>query len=258
MQSSYSKIFKGDSINKHGKKGIFTEVIIKNKEEIKDKPEKNQLVENYDNLGKTIIEDARRKRDRIISEAYEKAADIAKKSQEKGYEEGYKKGYKKGVEEGSTKAYEDGYKKNYDRAKKEEQDMLKKADDVLKSAISEKERYLEEKEGQIKQLIVNAVESILRHEVKDKESLNDIVFDSLKQMKGTNTFVIKGRKKYCSEFKEKVDMWKQQIPFKGDIFIIPDESIEEGNVVIERNNGKMVFSIDTACERIREIFKDEG
>ena len=75
-------------------------------------------------------------------------------------------------------------------------------------------------------------------------------------MRKSKTFIIKSREKYCSEFRKKIDVWKEQLPFKGDIFIIPDESIEEGSVIIEMDNGKMIFGVDTAYEKIKSIFKD--
>lgn len=253
MRSSYNKgIFKGDSINQHGKKEIFTEFTSRKKVEKKNQLQKNPVMESYENLGKAIIEDSNRKKDKIISEAYERASSIENEAYKKGYAEGLEKGRK----DGYNSAYEDGYKKNYDKAKKEGEIIKKNADDVLKRAVEEKDEYLKKSEKKIKELILNSIENILKHEVKDKDNLNDVVFDSLKQMRGTKTFIIKSRQKYCSEFREKVDIWKEQIPFKGDIFIIPDESIEDGSVVIERDNGKMILSVDIACEKIRDILKD--
>ncbi|WP_446897154.1 flagellar assembly protein FliH [Clostridium sp. LBM24168] len=257
MRSSYNKgIFKGDSINEYGKKEIFTEFTVKKKAE-KDKEEnqieKSPIVESYENLGKAIIEDSNRKKEKIISEAYEKASTI----ENEAYKKGYAEGMEKGRQDGYKSAYEEGYRKNYDKAKKEGEIIRKNADEVLKKAVEEKDNYLRENEEKIKELILNSIENILKHEVKDKESLNDVVFESLKQMMGTKTFIIKSRQKYCNKFKKKVDTWKEQIPFKGDIFIIPDESIEDGSVVIERDNGKMVFSVDIACDKIKDIFKDD-
>ncbi|AGY77317.1 hypothetical protein [Clostridium autoethanogenum] len=257
MQSSYKSILKGDSINNCGTQEIHTEFKkqeasrgVFNGKDIKD----DSVLKSYENLGRTILQDANIKKEKILSMAYERASEISKKA----YDEAYEKGYAKGQEEGYNTAYEEGYKKNLDKAKVEGEQIKKNANDVLNKAVEEKKRYLEEKEEEIKEFILNSVESILKREVRDADSLNAQVFDALNQMKKTSTFIIKGKEKYCSEFKRQVNIWKEQLPFKGDIFIIPDESLDEGSVVIERDNGKMVLGIDIACEKIKKIIQDES
>ena len=258
MQSSYKVILKGESIERTHTKKILTDYTSKKKPEENAEMEMHQGVNSYENLGKTILEDANRKKESILNDAYERASQIEKQAKDNGYNEGYNVGMKKGREDGYKSAYEDGYKKNFDKAKKQGEEIRKNAENVLNSAVQEKENYLKEKEIQIKQTIVNAVENILRHEIMDKDSLNDAVFDALKQMRNTNTFIVKSRKKYSSEFKKHVDIWKQQMPFKGDIFVIPDESVEEGSAIIERDNGKIVLGIDIACDKLKEILENEG
>ena len=79
------------------------------------------------------------------------------------------------------------------------------------------------------------------------------MFDALSKVKNTKTFIIKSNQIYCEEFKSKIELWKEQLPFKGDIFIIPDESIEEGSAIIERDNGKVVVGVDISLEKLHEI-----
>lgn len=121
--------------------------------------------------------------------------------------------------------------------------------------MEEKNRYLKEKEEEIKRFILGSIESVLKQEIKDEESLNSMVFNELSQVRNIETFIIKSRKKYCDNFKEQVDIWRERLPFKGDIFIIPDETLEEGTVVIEKNNGKSIFSLEIALEKIKEIIR---
>ena len=243
MQSSY-KIIKGDSISGKGAKNIVT-VFEKNiiEEENKD----NSIINSYSKIVKSMIEDAQRKREEILSKAYEEAGKIEEEAYKKANEKGYKEGYKKG--------YEEGYAKNIEKARVEGEEIISKADSILKASVEEKNRYLKEKEEEIKRFIVDSIESILRQEIKDEDSLNTMVFNELSQVRNIETFIIKSRKKYCDQFKNQVDIWRERLPFKGDIFIIPDETLEEGTVVIEKNNGKSIFSVDIALEKIKEIFK---
>ncbi|MBV4419142.1 flagellar assembly protein FliH [Clostridium tyrobutyricum] len=258
MQSSYKVILKGESIERTHTKKILTDYTSKKKPEENTEMKIYPVANSYENLGRTILEDANRKKESILNEAYEKSSQIEKQAKDNGYKTGYVAGMKKGREDGYKSAYEEGYEKNFNEAKKQGEAIKKNAESVLNSAIQEKQHYLKEKEAQIKQLIVNAVENILRHEIIDKDSLNDAVFDALRQMRNTNTFVVKSRKKYSEEFKKHVDIWKEQMPFKGDIFVIPDESVEEGTVIIERDSGKMVLGIDIACDKLKQILENEG
>lgn len=257
MQSSY-RVIKNDSVNKEGTKEIVTE--FSNKQEIQQKElgETNarMFIDSYENLARTMIEDARKRRDKILSDAFAEAEKIEEEAYKTAYEKGYKEAMEKGYDDGFNKAYEEGYQKNLDKAMAEGEAIKINADEILRTALAEKERYLNEKEKEIKELIINSVETILKHEIRDEHSLNNIVFDALSQIKDTKAFIIKSRKVYSEEFKKQIEVWKEQLPFKGDVFIIPDESIEEGTVIIERDNGKIVLSVDIAMKKIRELFEN--
>lgn len=254
MQSSY-KIIKSSSVVSDGCKEIVTEFEDKSKSQQTKLAEDSAkaVIDSYDNLAKTMVENARKQRDDIFSTAYNQADEIKKDAYQKGYDEGQKKGY----DDGYNKAYEEGYKKNVDKALKEAEDIKNNASNVLKSAVEQKDSYLKQKETIIRNIIMDCIENVLKQEVKDKDSLDNVVFEALSQVKNTKVFIIKAKKLYCDEFKNKIDLWKEQIPFKGDIFIIPDESMEDGTVVIERDNGRTTFGVDIALEKIKELFKSK-
>lgn len=255
MQSSCN-VIKKSSVIKDGNKQIITQFeqikVAKEKEMQKEQNETNArlFIDSYENLAKTMVEDARRQREEILSAAYQEADRISKEAYEKAYEEGNQNGYN----DGFNKAYEEGYKINLDKALQEGEIIRNNADVVLKSAIEEKNRYFKEKENQIKELILNCVENILKKEVKEKDGLNDIIFEALLKVKNTKTFIIKSNPVHCEEFKDKIQLWKEQLPFRGDIFIIPDEAIEAGSAIIERDNGKIEVGANIALEKVREIF----
>lgn len=257
MQSSCN-IIKSSSVIKDSNREIVTEFQrISEVQKIGgvQKKELNEtnaklFIDSYENLAKTMVENARKQRDEIISTAYSEAEQISKEA----YEKAYQQGNQNGRNDGFNKAYEEGYKSNLDKALQEGKIIKNNADNVLKVCIEEKERYFKEKENEIKNLIMNCVESILKREVRDKDGLNDIIFEALSKVKNTKTFIIKSNPIHCEEFKSKIDLWKEQLPFKGDIFIIPDESIEEGSAVIERENGKIEVGANISLEKVREIF----
>ncbi len=252
MRSSY-KIIKGDSINKDGTHDIVT--VFKKQPPSKRKNNVDSPEGNYDSLIQTMLKGAAEEREKILSKASVEAEEIKKKAYDAASKKGYEDGRKRGQEKGFKSAYDEGYVKSIEKAKIEGEDIRKKADAVLKAAVEEKNRYLTEKEEEIKKFVINTVENILKEEIKNKDSLNQMVFNALSQVKNSKTFIIKSREKYCCEFKKQVDLWREQLPFKGDIFIIPDESLEEGSVVIERDNGKIVLSVDIAVKKLRKIFE---
>lgn len=250
MQSLY-KVIKKHSIVKEGFKKIVTEFEDKEKVQQKELIETNAriFIDSYENLAKTMIENAKKQRDEIFSSAYTEA----EKLQKEAYNKAYEKGYKEGVKQGYDKAYEDGYQNNVNKALAEGENIKNNADNVLKACIAEKERYIREKEDEIKKLVINCVENILKREVKDKDAMNSLIFEALSQVKNSKTFIIKSKKIYCDSFNQQIETWKEQLPFKGDIFVVPDESIEEGKVIIDRDKGKIIVGVDIAMEKVREI-----
>ncbi|AKA70275.1 flagellar assembly protein FliH [Clostridium scatologenes] len=250
MQSSY-RIIKNTSVDKDDLKKIVTEFETKEEVEQKNLAETNAktFIDSYESLAKTMLENARKQSDGLLSKAFTEAERLQKEAYEKGYNEGIQKGY----DDGFNKSYEDGYKKNLEKAQAEGQLIKENADNVLRSCKEEKETYLKEKEQEIRNLIVNCVEAVLKREVKDEASLNDVIFQALAEVKNTKTFIIKSNEIYCEELKNKVELWKEQLPFRGDIFIIPDKDVELGKAVIERENGKVVVDVNIAMEKIKDI-----
>ncbi|MCI1943673.1 FliH/SctL family protein [Clostridium luticellarii] len=253
MRSSY-KIIKGSSIDESGVQNVVT--IFKKHTVKKSENHESSPVNDYDNLIKTMMKGAAVDREKILSDAKIQAREIKEKAYAAASKKGYEDGEKKGHDEGFKNAYDEGYVKNIEKAQAEGKAIRDRADAVLRAAVEEKNRYLMEKEAEIKKFMINTVETILKREIKDKDSLNNMVFDALSQAKDSRTFIVKSREKYCSEFREQIGRWKEQLPFKGDIFVIPDESIEEGSVIIERDSGKVVLSVDIAMKKLKDIFSD--
>lgn len=250
MQSSY-RIIKNTSVDEDGLKKIVTEFQTKEEVEQKNLAETNAktFIDSYENLAKTMLENARKQNDDLLSKAFSEAERLQKEAYEKGYNEGIQKGY----DDGFNKSYEDGYKKNLEKAQAEGRAIKDNADNILRTCKEEKEIYLKEKEQEIRNLIVNCVEAVLKREIKDKTALNDVIFQALSTVKNTKTFIIKSNEIYCEELKNKVELWKEQLPFRGDIFIISDKDVEIGKAIIERENGKVVVDVNLAMEKIKEI-----
>lgn len=262
MQSSY-RVIKGASVVSFGKKEIVTEYIPKIEEEIsldidleiETNNEHSDI--NYKELEESILEQAKIKSNAILSEAYKKAEKIQKESYDKAYELGYAQGKDKGY----TDAYEEGYKKNIKKAQEERDSLIKEAQNtsskIIESSKLEYLRYLDEKKEEIIKTIKNIVESVFKREIRDADSLNDMVLDALTLAKEAKSLILRCREKYEQELKNTIEVWKTREVFKGEVFIIIDETIPEGNVMIEKDNGKILISVDKALEKIEEILFSE-
>ena len=147
MQSSYS-VIKRDFAKSGDKKLIETEYVLKRpvvELEINAEDETPQLpqidpeeiLKKYEDIGKRILEDAKREKQAITLKAQMEAELAEKKAYEKGYEQGLKNGHEDG--------YKEAYEKTIDSAKNEAKEIVNKAENLLRSANENYDMYLENK-----------------------------------------------------------------------------------------------------------------
>ncbi|GAA0121401.1 MULTISPECIES: hypothetical protein [Clostridium] len=244
MQSSY-KVIKNHYVITEGKKEICTKSPIVMDEDIPKEKEKIQNTEetlvSFENIAQNIIENAQNKSNKIIIEATEKAKEIESDAFNSGSSKGYDEGYNLGYKEGMKKAEEEG------------EAIIKNATEVLVSAKLEYKNYIEEKEVHIRELIYNIASSVLKREVENSEAINEIIFDALLEEKNENYFIIKCNSNHLSSLKDEVENMKNKLAFTGDIFIIEDNSLENGTAIIEKDSGKILVDMSYVCEKLKEI-----
>lgn len=220
-------------------------------------------IDSYENLARTMLENSRRQADEILGKAYDEVRNMEEESKnqqeiamKKAEEDGYKEGYNKGYKESSDK-FEVESKKAMEQiiedANKRKDEIIGEAVSTLNSAKEEYDKYIEEKHQFIKEVILNFAEKILKREVENEDSLNALVLDLLSQSKKSKVFVIRCNERYVEELTGKIEEFKQQLAYMGDIFVIKDNSIELGNVVIEKSNGKVKAGIDIGLEEFKHI-----
>ncbi|WP_315114345.1 fliH protein [uncultured Clostridium sp.] len=258
MQSLYSKVLKNTTVINNGKKKIVTEYTppVNAADIIEEKQREDnakEFIESYENLAKSMLENARRKSEQILSKAYEDAEKIEAEAYPMAYEKGYEEGKKIGYDE----AYKSGYEENIKKANKEREELIKNAqsmsNEIINSAKEEYIEYLEEKKVEIKKLIKEIIESIIAKEFKEEDGLNSMVMEILEEVKASKTVIIRCNNIYKDELEENISKWKENNAFRGDIFVIKDDSLEEGNVCIEKDNGKININKDSIFKKIGEI-----
>lgn len=248
MQSSFN-VIKYTSVKDIGPKEIVTDSELPS---IKIENENNcrNHIESYENLAKTMIENARRQGETILAKAYEEARNIEEEALVRA-REAYENAYSEGRQEGYNIAYTEGMQK----AKKEGDEIISSAEGMLKAAKAEYENYLQSKVTEINELILTIARSVLGKEVEDRDSINGMIFNALEVSKSSRSFIIRCNGIYVEELRTQVDSWKEQLGFLGDIFIVKDDSIEKGNAIIDKGNGKVVVGVKLALEKIKAVLE---
>ena len=249
MQSS-SSVIKDSNVLHHGERKINTKYEAKNDNSYIENLDEDvkQSMDSYESIAKGLIDNGRKKADVVIQNAFQQAEEIKKDAYQKAYDEGKEKVF--------NDAYEEGYKKNIEKARIQAETIINKAKEnsnsMITSAKEEYLKYIKDKELEIKNLIITVVESVLKREAKDPKALDEAVFQALGVIKNTSTYIIKTNSTYYESLKDKIQFWKEQLPFKGDIFVVLDNTIKEGTAEIQRDNGKITVSIDYSLEKVKE------
>lgn len=228
---------------------------------IESNVESNLIEKKYNDLAEKIIKNAQTQSNNILKEAYVKAEKIKKEA----YKEAYELGEEKGYEDGYVHGYEESYKKNIEIAKDESEVIINEANEVLENAndilLKSKytyAKYLEKKKDEIKELVLTAVESILKKEVLNEDAVNNMVFEAISIAKDSEIIIIKCNNKYIDEINNQLNNWKCQLAFSGEIFVIEDNTISDGNILIEKNNGRILVGIDIGLSKVKDILYGNG
>lgn len=249
---SLSNIIKNTNVKTEGKKAIATDYpsMLDNVDEVKEVKEivneeeiLKKKAESYEVLAKTMIENARMQSEAIISKAYEEAQNIEQQAFDQGYEIGKEQGYK------------DAYEETIGKSTKEAEKMIQNASSILKSAKTDYEKYLSNKQKELLQLAVNMAETVLKKKLAETDGLADMIIETLSSSRNSDIYIIRVAKKHVTELKDKVAGWKERLGLKGEVFIIGDEELAPGNAVIEKSSGKVVVGLDIGMESIRRAIE---
>lgn len=252
MLLSY-RVIKNDEIKNTGAKEIITEAEVKTlNPEIETNIKNN--IESYESLAKTLLENARKQGDAILSKAYDEARNIEEEAFSRA-EAIKNEAFENGFNEGQAQGYEGAYNETIGRAEQEAAAIITSAESLLKEAKLQYEQYLKSKTEEINSLILSITSNILKKEIEDNSTIKGMIFETLENSKQAKNFIIRVNSVYTDELKASAQNWKEQLAFKGDIFIVSDESLEPGNALIDKGNGKVMVGVNTALEKIRQILE---
>jgi len=243
MQSLYSPIKKEQVLNGNQMK-ISTEYDLKamGRNDSNKMANEDNMIGNFEVIGAGIIKEAQRKRDQILFESRMQGALIEKNAYEKGYNQGIQNGH----EDGKKEAFE----ASIPQARKEAENIINKAEIILSCAEQDYKDYLDDKKIDIINLSFRIAEKILKKEVLKEDAMDEIIEEAFKLAKGEKNVIIRCNSIYEDELKGKIKIWKVSYNIAGEIFIMINDDIELGNVIIEKTSGKMQVGVDIGLEKI--------
>lgn len=247
MPSCYN-VIKKVNLENNGKKLIDTDIskiVLEKEDDVIENGEvqsvsQEELKAQYEYLAKTILDKARNESEEIIKEAEERSQSILEEACQNGYNKGYEAGYK------------ESYEKHMKRVQEEKEVIINNANNLLFNAKEEYFKYLEEKKKEIIDLSIFMAEKILKVKAQEEKFLDPMIEEVLNKFSKATTFIIKCHGNYESHLKENINQWKNSYALNSNIFVVKDDSLELGNAVIERENGKTIVGIDEGFSNIKK------
>lgn len=260
MQLS-SNIIKEKSFD--NKKAIVTNYIVtkENKAEAINEITSRDYMESYEEIARSMLQDARAKREKLLSETYKECFSLQEEAAKKGYKAGYDEGYKKAYDEEITKAKEEADRiinEAQEKALEHSQTLIKNANDVVKQANEYYYNYLEEKQKEIKDTILNFASEVLQNKIEESNCLNSLVIDLLKKVKESKTIIVRANSIYENDIMESIEKTKGENFINGEIIFLKDNELQKGKVIVETENGKVESSVELALVKLKEILNGAG
>ena len=189
-----------------------------------------------------IKQEARNERENILREAQEDA----KKIHDEAKEQGYKEGFELGRQEGAEKV-------------REEMDSLIKetainADNTLKTAKEAMQYYVEHAEAEVAAVIMQVVEKVLpQHFIDVPQVILPLVRQALLKVRDQQEITVHvAPDNYDIVLMARDEFRSMLTGGNATLEITPDESLHEGDCVIETPNGTVDARLATQIELLKQ------
>ena len=231
--------FNLESPEKDGEKKV--ELNIKEAERLRNQKE------TFEKLREEIIKNAEIEKEKIIENAYECAGEIEREAYEKGFSEGLQNGHEDG--------YKEAYEENIKKAEEEILNAKTQAQEFLMNAQEEYEKYLTDNRNNIISLAMKMAKKLTKKELIEADGLNELIEEALEDAKRCKSVVIRCNKKHKDVIENNIEVWKSKFSIGDKFFVIVDNSLEEGNAIIEKENGISKIGIDVGLEKLKEALR---
>lgn len=180
-----------------------------------------------------LIEEARRDAQALLQEAESEA----RACREAGYAEGLLSGREQGRQE----------------ALQEQEEALARAREVLREAELERLRRVRSSETLMMELTVRATERLLGRELHDDDGyIARLVEELLAEMERARQVEVRVSASDFAHALAQRETWSRHLPQRTGLAVIPDRSLEAGDVVIHTDVGSIDGRVETRIGQLRE------
>ena len=232
-----------------GGKLLIQEIIDRIRSDIISKAEieAKKRIDEAERKAREIIDDAYREAEKIINDAVSRSIEISREVEKEAEKKGYEKGFEQGYKEGERKGYEDAFKKTLSEGRYAIE-MLRKIMDEVAYA---KERFSDDFPKIVLHLTLVALKTILMTEkLKDEELIVRVLKDALDKVKDFKIVKIRVNEADYGTVRKFFDL-------PDDVEIIPDPTVEKGDVKIEMREGYFEASMKWREEVIEDVLRSE-
>jgi flagellar assembly protein FliH len=160
-------------------------------------------------------------------------------------EEAKTEGIHIGIEEGRTSGYEEYI------------EVIQKAKTIVDSSKEDYMKYLQSAEKMILELGIKVAEKIINKTMEDKEeNFLSLVKKVLKEMRDQKEIQIHVHPTHYQFVLSEKEELLHLFPIQPNIFIFPDENVEENGCIIETANGRIDASVDSQLTLIKDKLID--
>ncbi len=248
MQSSYRVIKSRNTLDSGSKDINVQPVKIVNEIVTPQNEDRREEIEAIEKIAASIIENAKHESKELMNNTISKCKELEYEAKENGFKQGHEEGYNIGYDEGYEKGYGEGVTKG--------EEIINNANSILYQSKIKYDEFLSEKELNIRNIIIDAVETMLKREVKDMDGLNELVFSILLEEKNTKAFIIRCNSINAEGIEKNIEDFKNKLCFRGEVFVIVDSLLPEGTIIVEKDYGETSFSIENSIEKLKEILME--
>jgi flagellar assembly protein FliH len=211
-----SSVIKNTKISEQGNKDIITDSSVELKQQsLKDmeeilKENGNDIFEGVGKIANAIIENAKRTAEALREKSIEEAEKIQKDAYEKGFQEGYNKAYEETVIKGTSEI--ENYKSLAEA----------NASNLIASSKINYEKYIVEKQVEIKKLALSIAGHVLKREALNEDGISEMIYSAVEASKNSELIIIKCNRVHHKSISEATSLWKKNLPLSGEIFVIED------------------------------------
>jgi len=176
-------------------------------------------------------------------QALEEARLIKEQAKKEGFELGYREGYEKGLKDA---------KGIFDKAIEEYTQKMQQAIEKLVLTAKDISKRYEELENVATDMVLDIAKKVITAELKtNRDAVNSMVKDAIGLTDSKKLKI-----KLNPEDASKLD--RELISESKEVEIVEDESLKEGSVIIEEENGNVIdASVDTKLEQIKGTLVNE-